>query len=336
MQFDRADADWSARTMLTNAVGSSPDEVIRNIQNRVAGRQTGMSFDDDRKIALVIEGGGMRAVYSAAGATALAQLGYSGLFDEVYATSAGVMNASYFISNQALLGMSVYFENCATRSFFNPARFWKVIDVDYIVDKVAAREKRLDVDAVKRSITRLLVAACDYRTGAPVLIDTKATETPIWEVFRAAMAIPVFYNRTVQVEGRAYVDCGTVQPFALMEAIDRGCTDILVLLTRPSGFQEQSPPLGMKLTFNVVHSRFQRSLSQAFAGRKEMAQRVRELALGRIAPPPGVNILAVFPDECEAVQSTTTQQDIVYPSAVRYGKKVLALFGHDPQDLVLR
>ncbi len=92
----------------------------------------------------------------------------------------------------------------------------------------------------------------------------------------------------------------------------------------------------MKLTFNVFHSRFQRSLSQAYAGRKEGAQRVRELALGRIAPPLGVNILAAFPDEREAVQSTTTQQDIVYPAAVRYGKKVLALFGHDPQELVLR
>ncbi|MDX1927725.1 MAG: patatin-like phospholipase family protein [Pirellulaceae bacterium] len=322
--------------MLTNLTASSPSQVIRNIQQRAANRRAGTSIDDNRKIALVIEGGGMRAVYSAAGATALAQLGYSGLFDEVYATSAGVMNASYFIANQALLGMSVYFENCATRNFFNPARFWKVIDVDYIVDKVAAVEKRLDVDAVKRSVTRLLVAACDYRTGAPLLIDTQTTETPIWEVFRAAMAIPVFYNRTVQVDGRACVDCGTILPFPLTDAINRGCTDILVLLTRPSSFEERSPPLGMKLTFNVVHSRFKRTLSHAFAHRRESAQRVRELALGRIAPPPGVNIMAAFPDESDAVQSTTTQQDIVYPAALRYGKKVLELFGHDPDILVLR
>lgn len=322
--------------MLTHLTGSSPGQVIRNIQQRAANRRAGISIEDNRKIALVIEGGGMRAVYSAAGATALAQLGFSGLFDEVYATSAGVMNASYFIANQALLGMSVYFENCATRSFFNPARFWKVIDVDYIVDKVAAVEKRLDVDAVKRSVTRLLVAACDYRTGAPLLIDTKTTETPMWEVFRAAMAIPVFYNRTVQVDGRACVDCGTILPFPLTEAINRGCTDILVLLTRPSSFEEKPPRLGMKLTFNVVHSRFQRTLSHAFAQRSEKAQRVRELALGRIAPPPGVNIMAAFPDESDTVQNTTTQQDIVYPAAVRYGKKVLELFGHDPDILVLR
>ena len=104
MQLDGTDADRSASNMLKNAVGSSPEEVIRNIQNRAAARQSGRSFEDDRKIALVIEGGGMRAVYSAAGATALAQLGYSGLFDEVYATSDGVMNVSYFIANQALLG----------------------------------------------------------------------------------------------------------------------------------------------------------------------------------------------------------------------------------------
>ncbi len=60
MQLDGTDADRSASKMLKNAVGSSPEEVIRNIKNRAAARQSGRSFEDDRKIALVIEGGGMR------------------------------------------------------------------------------------------------------------------------------------------------------------------------------------------------------------------------------------------------------------------------------------
>ncbi len=313
----------------------SRNETIRNIQNRAECQRAGKSIADGRKIALVIEGGGMRSVYSAAGAAALAQLGFSNLFDEVYATSAGVMNASYFITNQALLGMSVYFENCTTWSFLNPARFWRVLDVDYIVDKVAAVEKPLDMDLLTRSTTRLLVSACDFSTGAPVLIDTKSTATPILEVLRAAMAIPVFYNRTVVIDGREYVDCGTVLPFPLIEAINRGCTDILVLLTRPASFVEKQPSFGMQFTFNVFHSRGRTLLSKAFARRNEMAHRVRELALGRSASPGGINIFAVVPDEGVGVESTTTKREITYPAAMRYGGKILTLFGHDPRDLIL-
>src|SRR5437764_7370914 len=102
--------------------GVHPSAVIATIRARAHHLNKGERRADGRKLGLVIEGGAMRSVYSAGGAVALAHLGFSQIFDEVYATSAGVMNASYFLSNQPLVGITVYYDSCTSHLFMNPLR----------------------------------------------------------------------------------------------------------------------------------------------------------------------------------------------------------------------
>jgi predicted patatin/cPLA2 family phospholipase len=315
--------------------GSNPEIVIEAIRNRARDRREGSADSHGRKLGLVIEGGGMRSVLSGAGALALARLGLGGVFDEIYATSAGVMNASYLITDQASLGMSVYFENCPTWSFLNPARVWKMLDVDYIIDEVAGDKKRLDVEALVAAQTRLLVPVCDTLTGQVVLIDVKATSTPILDVLRAAMALPVFYNRVVTVDGLRCVDSGTILPFAIEHAISRKCTDIFVLLTRPASFQELPPTLLQRQIFNVIHASRRRHLGQAFGGRMPGAQRVRELALGRTSPSAGVNIATICPEEGCRIESMTTDPRLTQEAAISYGRQTFRCFGEDPDGFDL-
>ncbi|MDB5391619.1 MAG: hypothetical protein JWM11_7265 [Planctomycetaceae bacterium] len=315
--------------------GSNSTLAIENMLRRAENRRQGNTAPDGRKLALVIEGGGMRSVCSGAGAAALCQLGFSSVFDEVFATSAGVMNASYFITNQPLVGMSVYFENCATREFMNPWRFWKLLNVDYIIDRVAAIEKPLDQATLAASPTQLFISMCDHRTGEIIVVDTRATQTPILQVLKAAMAIPVFYNRTVEVDGRRCIDSGTILPFPLDQALERGCTDILVLLTRPVNFVEKQPPWAMRRIFDMVHRSVGTGLSRAFTLRHEKSQLMRDLAVGRIAAPPGVNIAAICTEECDRVESTSTRREVTYAAAVRYGRKTMQVFGRDPDELML-
>ncbi|MFO1002345.1 MAG: hypothetical protein U0936_18615 [Planctomycetaceae bacterium] len=100
-------------------------------------------------------------------------------FDEVYVTSASVMSACYFITKTSLLGMSVYFENCPTWSFINPARFWKVLNVDYIVDQIAANDKPINSELLTNSRTHLLFSVCNRQTGEVFLADTRTAKTPL-------------------------------------------------------------------------------------------------------------------------------------------------------------
>lgn len=65
------------------------------------------SLGDTDKIALSIEGGGMRGCVSAGATAALHYLGLNDAVDVVYGSSAGAMVAAYFISRQ-FAGVQIY------------------------------------------------------------------------------------------------------------------------------------------------------------------------------------------------------------------------------------
>lgn len=312
--------------------GVNPDAAITAIKERSARWRAGNHEPDGRKLGLVIEGGAMRAVCSAGGAVALAHLGFSDLFDEVYATSAGVMNASYFLSNQPELGISVYFDNCTTRHFLNPLRVWKVIDVDYLFDQVISREKPLDVDKVLSSRTKLFVAVIDRRTGAGTVIDAKVTRTPLLSVLKAATALPVLYNRAVDVDGQPFLDGGLAIPFPIEQALANGCTDVLTLLTRPASFSIDAPGWVSRRMFDVICARGNAGLNQAYSLCHQHSQSARDLALGRVPTPLGVNIATICTDEPEMIQRTTSNRALLHSAAVSYGRKTLRVFGTDAED----
>jgi predicted patatin/cPLA2 family phospholipase len=312
--------------------GTDPQAVVEAILERHARRRRGDFAPDGRRLALVIEGGALRAVCSAGGAVVLAQLGFSELFDEVHATSAAVMNASYFMSNQPLLGISVYFDNCTTRHFINPLRFWKVVDVDYVFDRVAVDEKPLDVARVLRSPSTLYVAVMDRRTGEAFVVDTRAARTPFLQVLKASAALPVFYNRAVEVDGRPCMDGGLRFPFGLGPALAHGCTHVLVLSTRPADYVDRPASTFDRLVFDTLCARGNEALRRAFAEKHEHAAGARALALGRTPAPRGVSIATICADAAENIPRLTTDRATLLAAATSYGRRTLQVFGGEPRD----
>lgn len=308
--------------------GRNPYNVIEAIKARHARQSTGDFGGDGHKLGLVIEGGALRAVCSAGGAVVLAQLGYSDVFDEVYATSAAVMNASYFLTNQPLLGISVYFDHCTTRDFVNPFRFWKIIDVDYIFDRVAVRDKPLDIKRLLASRSRLFVAVLDRNTGEVVLVDPRESKTPVLQVLKASAAIPVFYNRAVTVDGRACIDGGLTVPFALPQAIANGCTDVLVLSTRPPDYVTPPPTWLDRHMFNVMCARWNRRMRHIFAERHLSSRAARDLACG-VANGSAVNVATICTSPDEIVDRMTIDRDALLRAAIGYGKRTMRIFGGD-------
>ena len=65
---------------------------------------------DNHKIALSIEGGGMRGCVSAGSSAAITYLGLNDAIDVVYGSSAGSMIGAYFVSRQST-GVEIYYGN---------------------------------------------------------------------------------------------------------------------------------------------------------------------------------------------------------------------------------
>ncbi len=303
--------------------GREPEGVLAAVRARAG---TG-DRSDGRKLALVIEGGAMRGVASGGGAVALAHMGLTHAFDEVLATSAGVMTGAYLLSGQPLLGISVYYDCLASRRFVNPLRFWKILNIDYVFERVLTVEKPLDVERIRAAMPRFLVSAMDLDTGEGAMLDVQDPRVPVLATLRAATSIPVLYNKSVQIDGRRYVDGGLITPFPLWQAIERGATDILVLSSRCGAYRRPAPNLVTRMLFDALTARGNARLRRAFREQQAVDDAVRSVALGRAPAPSGVRIATLCVRPPERVGRVSTNPRVLREVALEYGRATLELFG---------
>jgi len=308
--------------------GVNPGAVIDAINARAARWRASPRAADGRRLGLVVEGGAMRGVCSAGAMAALAHLGLTDLFDEIYATSAGAMNSSYFLSGQADLGIRIYYEDMVRGRVINPWRIWKVLDLDHVFDRILTGRKALDSEAVRGSRTQLYVSMLDAATGELLLVDTRTAQAPLMTVLKACTAIPVAYNRSIEVDGRLCIDAGVANPFPMQEALASGCTDLLVLLTRPRGFRREKPGRASDWIFNA-YARGKSELRRAYARQPERDAELRDLALGRAPVRAGVNIATLCVGEEEVVQRLTVDPVRLHAAAVGCGRRMLKVMGAD-------
>lgn len=140
------------------------------LQHIRARRGKEVPVKDGRKIALVLYGGGMSGVAGAGAMIALQDLGLSHAFDAIYTYSAGFPNASYLLADETRVGTSIYYEDLAGKRFINLWRFWRIMDIRYLV-KVMRERKRLPVDRILEASTQLYVRLWRLRAGRTQYVE---------------------------------------------------------------------------------------------------------------------------------------------------------------------
>lgn len=209
--------------------------VIDLLRRRLA-RGGRPPFDDGARIALCVEGGAMRGVISAGMVSALEALGYTQAFDAVYGSSAGAINAAYFLAGQARLGTTIYSENINNRRFIDLSRSLRgrpIVDLGYLLEGVAVHAKPLDVARVLASASPLTVMATDVATAQAVCLRGFSSDRPLIRALRAGATMPIVAGDPVDWCGGRYFDASLTEPIPVPQAETDGCTHILVLLTRP-------------------------------------------------------------------------------------------------------
>jgi predicted patatin/cPLA2 family phospholipase len=310
--------------------GVNPEAVIAAIQERARHGQIAGVATDGKKLGLVIEGGGMRGVISASALLALEALGMTQVFDAVYGTSAGAMNGAYFLAGQAGYGLTIYYQDISNTRFINPLRLGKVVDIDYLFDRVITQLKPLNVARLLASPAELFVAITEVYTAKCVLANAKQSQEDLLTILKASTALPVMYNRVVVVGGRPCIDGGITNHIPLQEAIAAGCTDLMVLLTRPAHFVETSPTWVERWLFKRVCARDNMALLDVFLKTYMHSNTVRNLALGRHPPDTPVNILTICPGASDPrVERTTKSSQRLKAAATIHALRTLQAFGSE-------
>jgi predicted patatin/cPLA2 family phospholipase len=207
-----------------------------------AARGGPVPFDDGMRIALAIEGGGMRGVVSAGMVASLESAGLTDAFDAVYGSSAGAINGAYFLAGQAAFGATIYSENINNRAFIDFGRALRgrpIVDLDFLIDDVAVHRKALDVDRVLASRTPLHVIATDVATAQPAVLDGFTDSRALLDALRAGARMPILAGPPVAFRERHYLDASLSEPIPAASAEAGGFTHVLVLLTRPEGPDRQ-------------------------------------------------------------------------------------------------
>ena len=173
--------------------------VTQVLQRRARVGSRPGARDDGHRVALVLEGGGMRGVVSAGMTAAIERLGLTQGFDLVAGASAGAINGAALLAGAAGRAVATYTGPLASRAFVNPFRLLRGKPV-------------LDVNDILKLATGLESAGHDRITSG--------------EVGLHAVAVDVESARTVDAERHAHGDRGVGRTARLEpDAVGRRAAD---------------------------------------------------------------------------------------------------------------
>ncbi|KAK9825984.1 hypothetical protein WJX74_003239 [Apatococcus lobatus] len=196
---------------------------------------------DTFKLGLVIEGGGMRGAVSGGSLQALHDLGLRDVFDVAYGSSAGAINATYFLSGQRE-GVDVYSQDISNKTFCDLRRLLDrkrdidadpVLNLNFLLDHVMEELKPLNWEAVIRSDIPLKVVASCLDTLQPVTLSDFTGKADLKRCLQCSANVPNIAGSPIQHRGMTLVDAAVFEPVPFRVAIADGCSHIVVLATRP-------------------------------------------------------------------------------------------------------
>jgi predicted patatin/cPLA2 family phospholipase len=221
----------------------NPHPVLEVLRERAGAGSVPGRRRDPHRVALVIEGGGMRGVVSAGMTAALERLGLTACFDLVVGASAGAINGAALIAGVAREGAATYHGALASRAFVNPARVLRgrpVIDVNYVLNYASSGLDMARHDRVLASPVALHCVAVSVETARPVVFAGMRTKRELWDALLASSRMPWAGGAPVEIRGRRYLDGGLGAPIPVAEAVAAGATHVLALQTRPHGVPRRS------------------------------------------------------------------------------------------------
>jgi predicted patatin/cPLA2 family phospholipase len=310
--------------------GINPEAVIELARSRVGCAAP--PRQDGRKLALLVEGGGMRGVCSAGGLVALDALGLRNAFDQIYATSAGAMNVAYMLAGQAVFGIQIYYKEINNERFINFRRLNKVVDIDYLFNQVVTQVRPLNTAKVLETPSEFFVGLIDKDEAKNVVLRVQDIPAEILSLFKATTALPVVYNRSITIDGHRYIDGGLGSPVPLNEALLRGCTDLMVFFTRSSSYKSAPAPWWEKRLFASLCASGNPALQRLYQRAHEDSNVCRDICFGRGDLPPNINIATFSPsDSGTQLSRLTTDGSRLKQSAVEMARLTLHEFGRSDE-----
>lgn len=204
--------------------------VFQALKEKRRKMEAGEPHDDITPL-LIFGGGLMKGAYGVGAALALEELGYSDVFTNVVGVSSGAPTAAHFVAKSTKRGVSILTEECCTRRFANPWRFWNQIDTEYFIDTMRHhKDKRVVADEVLAAEATLHFGVGEYTTGLPKLLVPHDEES-LFAAMHASLTMQNVSRHRTYIDGVHYADGGFTKPHILQEIIDTLKATHIVFIT---------------------------------------------------------------------------------------------------------
>jgi len=185
------------------------------------------------KTAIIGIGGGMKSSHGAGFLYALSTELLITTPDIVVGSSGNAANLLYYSAQkkeQCEAMKIIWTELLSTTKFISFLRFWRIMNIDYLIDTVFKREAKLDVDALKNSTIQYFIAVVDRNDGSVRYIN-KNDQIDTFEMLRTTKALPFFYNKSISLPWGKCIDgaVGNTTQDHLNFAIEMGANRILII-----------------------------------------------------------------------------------------------------------
>jgi len=242
------------------------------------------------KRGLVLEGGGMRGLFSEGILDVMLENGCQ--VDGMIGVSSGALFGCNFKSHQIGRGLryNIRFKNdpryMGWGSFL---RTGNIVNAEFAYHTMPMELDVFDMAAFEADPTAFYLVCTDIQTGQPVYRQIDHVEDSTLEWFRATSSMPIV-SVPVDIEGVKYLDGGLVDCIPLQHFQSIGYERNIVILTQPKGYQKK--PNKMIPLFRLFHLKYPK-IAECMQRRHEMynaqLQYIEEQAQQG-------NILTIYPD----------------------------------------
>jgi len=191
-----------------------------------------------RKTALILEGGAMRGLYSAGVLDVFMRNNIN--VDVIYGVSAGALFGLNYKSRQ--IGRAIrynlkYAHEKNYMGLYSLITTGNVMNKDFCFNKLVYELDKLDFETYKNNPVEFYAVVTNLQTGKPEYIKIDDADKDL-EYFRASGSMP-FVSRPVEINGNLYLDGAIADAVPIKKALEENYEKIIVVLTRPLGFNRK-------------------------------------------------------------------------------------------------
>lgn len=269
----------------------------------------------ERNTGLVLEGGGMRGVFTSGVLDAFMKHGV--YFRYVVAVSAGACNGMSYISRQPRRARLSNIDFLTQYGYIGWRHLLKqgcIFDQELLYDKFPNEYLPFDFDTFFQWSATFEMVTTNCLTGqAEYLTESKDRQRSL-DIVRASSSLP-YVSKIVKVDGIPMLDGGIVDSIPVMRAMETGHPQNVVVLTRNKGYRSKERDRKIPHFIYKNYPRLRVALSRRVAAYNEQLELVERLEeLGKV-----VCIRPQSPMEVGRMEKDTDKLERLYQEGFMLG-----------------